>query len=401
MNIKKTILVILAAAGTEVSLAQQINVKPDSLGKLPSTQHLVQTNPFWDNWFAGAGAGAQIYFGDHDRQMQFSDRITPGFGFYVGKRFTPGIGVRAGVNRFKAKGLTQDINLSTGEKHGGKPWDGYWLYNQQFDYYNVYGDVMFNLSNMLNGYKEARIYSASPYIGLGFMVNNSSVAQKEINANLGLFNSFRLNDRFDLTFDVRGTMVNDRFDNEVGGKRYDSNLSMLAGISYKFKKQGWQKSPKYIINYNEEALNNLRKKVNMLSEDNDALKRQLDSAKNQTVTDIEVKEKILAAPILVTFPINKSTVNNEMRVNMGFFAKIIKSGSSSVVYKVTGYADKSTGSEQTNERLSKARAQAIYDLLVHEFEVNPSQLELDFKGGVANEFYDDPRLSRAVITIAK
>ena len=53
-----------------------------------------------------------------------------------------------------------------------------------------------------------------------------------------------------------------------------------------------------------------------------------------------------------------------------------------------------------NERLSKERAEAVYDCLVNEFGVSGSQLRVDHKGGVGNMFYDDPRLSRAVITVA-
>ena len=40
-------------------------------------KYRVETNRFGANWFAGIGAGAQMYFGDHDKQMRFVDRITP------------------------------------------------------------------------------------------------------------------------------------------------------------------------------------------------------------------------------------------------------------------------------------------------------------------------------------
>ena len=41
------------------------------------------------------------------------------------------------------------------------------------------------------------------------------------------------------------------------------------------------------------------------------------------------------------------------------------------------------------------------DCLVKEFGVNSSQLKVEYKGGVDNMFYDDPRMSRAVITTSK
>jgi len=67
---------------------------------------------------------------------------------------------------------------------------------------------------------------------------------------------------------------------------------------------------------------------------------------------------------------------------------------------VSGYADAATGNKKINEKLSRDRAQAVYDCLTKEFGVQASQLEIDYKGGVDNMFYDDPALSRAVITRA-
>lgn len=401
MMLKKTILMLIAVAGAQVARSQQIDIKPDTVVTVSGERYPIETNRFWDNWFIHAGAGAQIYFGDHDKQMKFSERLTPSFEFNLGKWFSPGIGVRAGVNGFKIKGVTQNGSHSTGVKYTGKPWDNYWLYKQEFNYLNLHGDVLFNLSNLFLGYKADRFYTISPYLGLGWMITNDAPAQKEVSANIGIYNSFRLSNALDLTFDVRGAMVNDRFDGETGHRNQDGNLSAVLGLAYKFKKRGWEKPRSIVVSYSDELLNSLREKVRKLSEDNEALKAQLASSQGKTITDIQVQEKILAAPILVTFPINQSTVSNEARVNLGFFAKVIQAGSSNVVYKVTGYADKGTGTKALNERLSRERAQAIYDVLVQEFQVSPAQLEMAHAGGVDNMYYDDPRLSRAVITIAK
>lgn len=392
---------ILAVTGSKLSIAQESFVKKDTVIMLSNDKYVVKTNHFRDNWFMNLGAGAQIYFGDHNKQMKFSERLTPNYEFNVGKWFSPGIGVRAGVNGYKIKGVTQNGSHSTGDIYTGKPWDGYWLYNQEFNYFHLHGDVLFNLSNIFAGYNPDRFYTVSPYVGLGWMVTNDAPKQKEVSANLGLYNAFRLNNALDLTLDIRGAMVNDRFDGEDGNRKQDGTLSALIGFAYKFKQRGWEKPSTIVISYSEELLNSLRDKVRKLSEDNDALKQQLADAKGSTITDIKVEEKILAAPILVTFPINRSVVSNEARVNLGFFAEVIKGGNKNVIYKVTGYADKGTGTREINEKLSRERAKAIYDVLTREFDVSVSQLEVSYEGGVDNMFYDDPRLSRAVITIAK
>ena len=364
----------------------------ESEGKYP-----VVTNKFWDNWFAGIGGGAQVLFSDHDRQMAFGERISPAFNVYAGKSFSPGVAVRLGIGGFKLNGLTQNDSYSEGEMFNG----AMRLEKQEIKFFHVHADVLFNLSNMIKGYKADRFYTLSPYAGLGWMSTTNDPKLNEVSANVGFFNTFRLADALDLTFDIRGTMVDDRFDGETGNRRGEGVLASTIGLAYKFKERGWEKPKTTTITYDDAELLALRDKVNALEQDNDALKKQLADAKESSITDLKLQNKVLASPILVTFPINQSVVSNQARVNLGFFAKAIKEGNAAVVYKVTGYADNGTGSRATNQRLSKRRATAIYNVLVKEFGVSPAQLEVSHEGGVDNMFYNDPRLSRAVITIAK
>lgn len=380
------------------SSAQTVMSTPDSTVEVSGEKHRVITNKFFDNWFIGAGVGAQFFYGDHNRQMAFGDRIVPAYELHLGKHFTPGIGVRLALNGLKNKGVTQNFSHTTGVVYD----ESQALYGQEFQYLNFHGDVLFNLSNMVGGYNPTRLYSFSPYVGLGAMWTWEEPKTREVSANLGFFNSFRLSPSLDLTLDIRGSLVHDRFDGELGGRKDEGMLTTAVGIVYKFGKRTWNDKTKTVIRItNESELRALRDKVNELAADNNALKNQLANAKNNTVTEVVVDKNVLAAPILVTFPINKSTVSNEARVNLGFFAKVIKEGDPELSYSIVGYADKGTGSKSTNERLSRERAQAIYNVLVREFGVPSNQLEVDHKGGVDNMFYDDPRLSRAVITIGK
>jgi len=395
---KRITFTVFAVFAYLTVFGQAEGVKKDTTVVIDTDPHRVATNRFWSNWFFGAGAGAQVYFGDHNRQMKFSELLTPNFGVYVGKWFTPGIGLRAGVNGFKIKGLTQNGSHSTGERYDGKPWEGYWLEKQEFNYLHVHADVLFNLSNILGGYKADRFYNISPYVGLGWMVTNDEPKQREVSANLGIYNTFRLSNAFNLTLDVRGGMVNDRFDGETGNRKNEGPLSAQIGFVYKFPKTDWNRNQTTIISYDEEELRILRRKVNELAQSNELLHKQLADSKHETVTDVILKNKLLAAPLLITFPINSSKVTNEARVNLGFFAKAINDNSNDVVYNVTGYADQGTGSPSTNERLSKERAQAIRDLLVNEFGVESRQIKISAAGGIENMHYNDPRLSRAVIT---
>lgn len=400
------IISLFALGGYGMANAQSLPVQHDTTVTVSTDRYKVVTNRFGDNIFFGVGAGAQIFFGDHDKQAKVGERLTPHFAGYLGKWFSPGFGARVGGSFGKIKGLTQNrpgITIpthSTGQRYDGKPWDGYWLEHQEFNAFHVYADAMFNLTNLFGGYKE-RFYNISPYAGVGYMVTEDEPKQWEVSMNIGVHNSFRLAKPLDLFLDVRGVMVNDRFDGEVGNRRQDGALSATLGLAYKFNKRDWDKPVTTVIesSYDESLLNELRDRVRKLADDNDALKRQLADAKGNVVTDVQFKDRILAAPILVTFQIDTWEVRNEARVNLGFFAETIKKGNKEVVYTITGYADKGTGSVARNELLSRNRAKAIYDVLVNEFAVDPAQLRTEHKGGVENMYYNDPRVSRAVIVI--
>ncbi len=294
------------------------------------------------------------------------------------------------------KGATQSNIHSTGEDVPGKGGNGYWLEKQKFNYFNIHADALFNLSNIICGYNDHRFYNLSVYGGLGLMHVSDAPSKTDISAHFGLFNSFRLCPALDLNLDLRGTLVNDDFDGEIGGRSSEGVLTAAIGLTYKFKPRGWDRS-KVITRtvYDNDELNAMREQLNRMSEENARLQEALaqnDKEKAQTIV------KQIASSNLIVFPIGKSTLSNQARVNLGMLAEVIKQGDPSTVYTITGYADAGTGTKEGNEQLSKDRADAVYNCLVKEFGISKSQLHIDYKGGVDNMFYDDPRMSRAVIT---
>ena len=381
-----------------------------------SKGHSVQTNGFFKDWYIGVGAGAQTIFGDHDKQLGWGDRITPAFDVAVGKWFTPVIGVRGMASGLSLKGATQSydkVNGSTGAfVVGNAPigdeqfWLDHHLWSQEFQFVNLHIDVMYNLSNLFCGYKNERIYNAIPYFGLGWAAVLEDASRlpegfrpsREVAANIGFINQFRLGRNFDLNIDIRGGYVNDRFDGEEGGKYGEGILSTTANLIWKIGGNTWERS-KTIVRYDNRTINELRNMMDQMSKTNAELQKALDEC-NKAAVDTIVKKIAVVSPNLITFPINKSKLSKAGRANLSMMAEVIKECDSDVVYTITGYADAVTGNKEINDRLSKARAEAVYNCLVNEFGVNPNQLRVDYKGGVDNMFYDDPSLSRAVITRA-
>lgn len=396
---KKIFLTALCAVAISPAFAQTSNVEEKV--EYSADKYKVETNRFWNNWFISLGAGGQVYFGDHDKQIDLKKRIAPALDVAVGKWFTPGIGIRFMYSGLKSKGATQDVIStpahSTGENVPGKGGPGEHLRYSKYKMGNLHADVMFNVLNLFGGYNENRKWDLSPYAGLGWARVYDSPSAKEVSANIGVLTSWHFCKSLALNLDVRGMFVNDRFDGEDGGRSGEGNLSATLGLSYKFKQRGWDRS-KTVYRYDYGDLESMRQKLNDMSAENERLKQAIADGDRQRA---QTHARKIASANLVTFKINKSSLSNEARVNLGMMAEIIKSGDPDAVYVVTGYADAGTGSKKGNERLSKERAESVYNCLVKEFGVSEKQLRIDYKGGVDNMFYNDPRLSRAVITKAE
>lgn len=397
--IKQFGLIIACAAITSAVNAQNADstvVVSDVTEEIQynNDKYKVETNHFFDNWFVSGGFGGQVLFGNHDKQVKFFNRIAPALDIAVGKWFTPGIGVRLMYSGLSVKGATQKEGHgefpthSTGEDVPGKGGDGYWLMKQKFKFYNLHLDALFNMSNILYGYNEKRVYNCSPYFGLGWTRVWESPQSMEVSANVGILNSFRLNDALDLNLDIRGAYVSDRFDGELGGRWGEGLWSATIGLTYKFKPRGWDRSKTIIRTHDRTSeLKAMQDKLN-------DMQAQLAKRKTDSITVI----RTMAAASFVVFKIDTWDLTNEARVQLSLFAENIKKADPNIVYIITGYADKGTGSVERNIILSKNRARVVYECLVNEFGVPKKQLRIDHKGGVDNMFYNDPRMSRAVIT---
>lgn len=395
---KKTLFAALALAAASPALAQseQTTQNGDFTETVEYTddKYKVETNHFWDNWFITLGVGPQMMFGDHDKQIGLGKRISPSLDIAVGKWFTPGIGVRLMYNGLSMRGATRWGGAhSTGDQVPG--W-GSGMYYSKFKYYNLRADVLFNLSNLFCGYRENRIWNSSFYAGVGYMRTWEAPTAGDVTMSAGWLNTFRLCDALDANIDLRASMVDDAIDGEIGQAKFDGLLGVTVGLTYKFKRRGWDRS-KTVIRTNVGEINSLRDRLDCANAENARLRDELAKAEGQQKQ--EVINKVIASN-LVIFRIGKADLSKEARANLQLLAEAIKAGDSKAVYTITGYADAGTGSQKINERLSKKRAEAVYDCLVNEFGVSESQLKVDYKGGVENMFYDDPRLSRAVITRA-
>ena len=78
-----------------------------------------------NNWFVSAAAGPQVLFSDHDKQLDFGNRISPALDIAVGKWFKPWVGMRLMYSGLSMKDATQNGAHTTGEDIQEKPQAGY------------------------------------------------------------------------------------------------------------------------------------------------------------------------------------------------------------------------------------------------------------------------------------
>lgn len=384
----KTVFLIIALAATGQIYAQNSNSS-----EIQTDKFKVETNRFWSNWFIKAGAGGQVYLGDNNSKADFGKRISPALDFSVGKWFTPGLGLQLTYSGLSAKGASYADGIYANGKESNKG-----LFEQKWDMMYLHGDILFNMTDMFCGYKEDRVYSAIPYVGFGWLHSYDSPRNNEFGANVGFINRFRLSSRWDLNLEARAMMTKDNFDGQIGGKKYEGMVSVLAGFTYKFPTSFWKRAEVRTVStgISMEDMNRIQSQFREQQERSRQLESELAAERNKTA-DVVIEKQLKVAPRIIIFPLGKSTLSKQERVNLGYFAKQIKEVPANQIYTIVGYADNKTGSATVNERLSKERAEVVRNTLTDEFGVDASRLKIDYKGGVDNMYYDDATLSRAVI----
>lgn len=336
------------------------------------------TNKFWDNWFVSLGMGGQVYWGENDREGSFGKRIAPTIEISAGKWITPALGLRLQYNGFKMKGFESDP--SNPYVYGSPDSEG--LYKQKFNYMNLHGDILLNLSTALKGYKPDRKYELIPYVGFGpaWTYGDSGENDEELAFNVGVINKFRLSDALDLNLELKGLIVNQRWDGNYMGRSFEGATSISVGFTYKFKPRKFRKSVKPDYSPYEGRIRKLNKDIGRLNRENERLMAELAEEKNKKPKTVEVVKEVKNTSFAIFFKIGKADLTDRDMVNLKNIAETIKHYPKKT-FKIIGSADSATGTKEFNQRLSEKRAKNVYDALVNKFNVNASQLKIVAKGG--------------------
>ena len=351
--------------------------------------------------FLGIGAG-------------ISSVMTPGFNspsvygnIMVGKYITPTVGVRAVIGgpfqSVKADNLTFNTSFPN-----------VWNKNKLFGELNA--DFMFNFSNIgrddlakvdfyvfagptVNLSSTGSVYTGESFDG-GLFVKEDNALKVRAGATVGLGLGFNLTKSFALALEGRwGVTPSIWGDASAYRKAEGLTRVTLNGI--------WTLGGNHS---KAERLLCAAKAAGYLSaaEAAAAITKALDENPKiveKVVEKVVEKEVVKEVPTAMSstavfFRINSYALSAADKARIKLFADDVKGGCADQVYVVTGYADKATGSANTNQRLSEKRAQAVYDALIAE-GVPAKQLEKAAQGGVGPMFFNNIALSRTAIVAPK
>lgn len=366
----KKFLMVLAFAGVSAASMAQMEV--------PVEKYSVATNSFWSNWFLQANVAGSAFYGDQEAAFATSLSKSPfkswrnnlGFSVAIGKWFTPGLGLRTKFNGVWGRTILGEDKSDNASK--------YWTLNEQ---------VLFNLSNMLCGYSDTRVWNFVPYIGAG-VGRNMSYNTYAMDINAGILNMFRLSRKVAINLDVNYGIYEPNFDGAVASfgdnlslKHRDRVLNVEVGLTYNLGKATFKKVPdvEALKAMSQSQIDALNAQLADAQSENGKLKNMLANQKPTTVTTQTVKE-VVAAPVSVFFNIGKSKIASKKDLqNVKDLARVAKDNNAKVV--VTGYADSKTGSASFNQQLSQKRAEAVAKELVN-MGISRENIETVAAGGV-------------------
>jgi len=370
---------------------------------LPTRESFI-TNKWFDNIFLGVGAGASTSFGKEIEDNYF----TPTFNVTLLKWFSPTIGARIGFQQFYGKeGLNGYAPYQMAGGHSALPYkvDGKFVkqaYGPGTLYYgHAYfnGSILWNLTQFFGYYRADRFYNISLHVDGGYshLYDNkdkdgddkgirSSNYDREFSLGAGLYNTFRINDRWNATADLVLMGYSGDYRTDRGYVTFVPNLTV--GIAYNIYKTRWNEKKEYVDRVVEaENTTVIVKKENAALEKTvetkdfsiSNLEKELGSTRSTLAkTDAELQD--LKAKMYVYtayFELDKAKVSFAEKQHVKKFVENILQQNPDHVFKLTGSADKGTGSFSHNTKLASNRAENIRKYMVKELGVKEENIVIN------------------------
>ena len=341
-----------------------------------------------DNWSIELKTGAVTPL----THSAFFKNARPAFGFGIGKQLTPifGLGIQGMgyVNTSASKTAFDASEVS------------------------VLGKA--NLMNLFGGYTgEPRVFEIETVTGIGWLhyYQNGPGDTNSWSTRLGLNLNFNLGEEKAWTFGIKPAVVYDmQGDFSKAKSRFNANhasFELTAGLTYHFMgsngKHHFTNAKPYdaaevaelngAVNDLRSQLSNKDMQLSNAMQHANSLQRELADCKAQAA-NVETVVKTNRIPeSIVTFRQGKSTVDASQLPNVERVATYMKKHSDAKVI-IKGYASPE-GKLAFNEKLAKARAEAVKSILVRKYKIDDTRITAEGQG--IGDMFSEPDWNRVSI----
>lgn len=345
-------------------------------------------NKFKDNWFITGEGGVGFYMSPGDTNRDWYNRLSPAASIYVGKWFSPELGVRLGVNWLQSKGMSTTPS-GAGIEWEKDPIDG--MYRQKFSEVGPVFDVLWNVTNTVCGYKPGRVYNLVAYAGGGGYFSFSKKYDKteaadgtfgfdkdgwELNDDrvitfrAGIINSFNVSKQVQLSLDLRYSGIDNHKDEPgEGWNKTSHDIQAYLGVTYLFKRREWY-PPIVPVCPEPENCDALRERLAAADARIADLEQQLKDCLEKPEPEAVAKKAPLAT---IYYPKNVFKLTKK-DVNLLSAVADVMIENPGKTYVLTGWADNYTGNDEINKRLRQNRVAGVEKQLIKQ-GVPASQLE--------------------------
>lgn len=219
-------------------------------------------NRFWDNWFVMGDIGLHTFRGDWSGNGKFKETLSPDFNIGAGKWFFPGFGLKAQFGVGSSRGFTEIWTpYAVGSKDNpmlkadGTP---YWPLKTKW--WDINANVMLNLTRIIDAWEGYGTKEHSNQfilsVGLGGVHHYDKVLKNKTwgkpyggpknewygNVELQYSRFFTKTKALSLDVKLRGRFYETHYDlSPIAGHRWDYHLGLNVGVTYYFKKRGWER----------------------------------------------------------------------------------------------------------------------------------------------------------------
>ena len=367
-----------------------------------NAQTALESNKFFDNWSLGVQGGV---YEPTIRQNMLKD-MRAGVNIELAKQVSPVFGVSAnyfsGINASNFEGKEYAFpSHAVGAKTA-------------VDFTTVGFNGLLNLSNLFGGYKGTpRPFEvvARAGLGWGFIMSHTNPQLKKssdyyntMTTTFGADFNFNLGKEKALTVNIKPAIV--YWNTQTGLNVANSHIQLMAGITYHFKTSNGTRSFKsYDVGAMISEIELLNTNNNQLTNRVATLEDELAKKPKEIIKEVAkpvVTEKVIVkeaatqlAPVVI-FGLGKSTIDASQRPSVAMIATYMKNHPTCKV-AINGYASPE-GNPELNQKLSTARAKAVYDMLIKTYGINADRLS--YKGlGATDELFDENDWNRVATFI--